>query len=136
MTIPDADDTVVTDVSVQSDRISMDTPATISVTVANPQDVADTHTVELELFGQIVNSREVTVPANGVTTVQFTHNIVAPGTYTARVDDETATIRVVDPGQSTATPTSTSTSTQFPGFGAGVALLAVALATLLFVRRE
>ena len=136
VTIPDADDTVVTDVSVQSDRISMDTPATISVTVANPQDVADTHTVELELFGQIVNSREVTVPANGVTTVQFTHNIVAPGTYTARVDDETATIRVVDPGQSTATPTSTSTSTQFPGFGAGVALLAVALATLLFVRRE
>jgi hypothetical protein len=131
-----ADDTVVTNVSFQSERISRDEAATLVVTVRNPQSTADTHTVEVELFGQVVNSREVTVPPDGVTKVEFTHNIVAPGTYTAHVGSETDTIRVVAPdGTATPTPTPSTTSTTFPGFSVTAALLSIALA-LLAVRRS
>jgi hypothetical protein len=120
----------VTDVSFDSERIARDETATLVATVRNPQPTADTHTVELELFGQVVNSREVTVPPGGVTKVEFTHNIVAPGTYTARVGSETDTIRVVETSETaTATPTST-TSTQFPGFGFLVALVSLAVVFL------
>jgi hypothetical protein len=134
-TLSAIDDTVVTDVSFRSSRISTDERAVVVVTVQNPQSTPDTHTVELELFGQVVNSREVAVPAGETRTVQFVHHIVAPGTYTARVDSETATIRVVGAdGNATATPTETATT--FPGFGAVVAVLSVALAVLFFGRRD
>ncbi|WP_372912362.1 PGF-CTERM sorting domain-containing protein [Salinigranum sp.] len=87
------------------------------------------------MSGQAVSSRQVTVPADGEATVQFNFNIVEPGTYTARVGSETATITVVDPAESTSTATP-STSTQFPGFGVGVALSALALAALFLARRD
>jgi PGF-CTERM protein len=125
----------VTDVSFRSERITPDEVATVVVTIENPQSIADQHTVELELFGQVVNSREVTIPADDETRVQFTHDIVAPGTYTAQVGDETATIRVVDPGQSAATATPTSTSTQFPGFGPLAALVGIVVCGLALARR-
>jgi PGF-CTERM protein len=133
-----ADDTVVTDVSVRSARITTDEPAVITVTVRNPQPTVDTHLVELELFGQVINRREVTVPGGGAATVQFTYDIVAPGNYTARVDSETATIRVRAPGRATASLTATptpATSTEFPGFGPVSVVVSLVLATLLFVRR-
>jgi hypothetical protein len=135
--MPDADDTVVTDVSFASDRISAAEEATAVVTVRNPQSTADTHLVELELFGEVVNSEEVTVPAGGTATVTFVHNIVAPGTYTARVDSETASIRVVEPDGPTSSPASeqTTTSTTFPGFGLVITLLALAFAALGVARR-
>jgi hypothetical protein len=130
----------VTDVSFQSERIAPAETATIVVTVRNPQSTADSHLVELELFGQTVNSQEVTVPAGGTTTVQFVHDIVAPGNYTARVDSETDTIRVVDSNGATASSTMTpaTTSTRFPGFGPLVALVALvfALAGLSVARRR
>jgi PGF-CTERM protein len=129
------DDTVVTDVSFQSSRISSDEEAVIVVTVRNPQSTADSHLIELELFGQIVNSREIAVPPGGTRTVRFVHDIVAPGTYTARVDSETDSIRVVGTdGNATARPTATGTT--FPGFGAVVVVVSVALAVLLFARRD
>ena len=133
--LPSANDTVVTDVSFEPSRISTNVQATVVVTVQNPQSTADTHPVELEMFGQVMNSREVTVPARGETTVEFSFSIVEPGTYTARVDSETATVTVVEPAEATGTPTP-STSTQFPGFGAGVALSALALAALFLARRD
>jgi hypothetical protein len=98
----------------------------VVVTVRNPQEAADTHLVELELFGQVVNSRTVAVPAGGRTTVEFVHNIVAPGSYTARVDSETATVRVLDRDGTPASTPAATTSTQFPGFGFAAALAALA----------
>jgi hypothetical protein len=115
----------VTDVSFERETVRPAEDAVVVVTLRNPTDQAGTHTVDLELFGQVVNSREVTVPANGETRVQFVHDIVAPGTYTARVENETATVRVVGPGQSS-TPTPTATSTEFPGFGPLAAAVAIA----------
>ncbi|WP_162562518.1 hypothetical protein [Salinigranum rubrum] len=104
--------------------------------MANPQSNADTDTVELELSGEVVNSREVTVPAGGETVVEFVYDVVQPGTYTARVDDQTATITVVESADS-ATPTAASTtSTQFPGLGVGVTLVAFTLAVLAALRRD
>ena len=116
----------VTDVSFERETIRPSEEAVVVVTLRNPTDQPGTHTVELELFGQVVNSREVAVPADGETQVQFVHDIVAPGTYTARVDGETATVTVVDPGQSPST--STSTSTEFPGLGPLAAVVAVVVA--------
>ncbi|WP_318567644.1 PGF-CTERM sorting domain-containing protein [Salinigranum marinum] len=130
------DGVVVTDVSFEKQEIRPSEEAVVLVTVQNPTDRPRTDTVELELFGQLVNSREVTVPAGGETTVRFVHNIVAPGTYTARVDTETATVRVRAPRSTTASTSSSSTSTTFPGFGPPVALVAAAVAALLFVRRD
>jgi PGF-CTERM protein len=130
----DSDGTVVTDVSFRSDQITASETAVIVVTVSNPQPTVGTHVVELELFDQIVNSREVTVPAGGETQVLFVHTIVSPGTYTARVDSETATIRVVDPDR-TATPAPAETTTSFPGFGIVVALLSLAIIALV-ARRD
>ncbi|WP_136592533.1 PGF-CTERM sorting domain-containing protein [Salinigranum halophilum] len=89
------------------------------------------------MFGQVINAREVTVPARGEAAVQFNHNIVEPGTYTARVDDETATVTVVESADATSAATGTpTTSTQFPGFGPLVALSALLLAALFLARRD
>jgi hypothetical protein len=133
--MPDVDDTVVTDVSFRSEQIRTDENATVVVTVTNPQETADTHEVELELFGQVVNSEAVTVPAEGQRKVEFVHNIVAPGTYTARVDGETDTVDVVGSSETT-TVSPTTTSTTFPGFGVIAVLVSVVLVGLAVVRRH
>jgi PGF-CTERM protein len=129
-------DTTVVDVSFEQETIRSSEAATVVVTVRNPNETPDTHVVELEMFGQVINSREVTVPAGGETTVRFEHNIVAPGTYTARVDGETATIRVLEPDQTPAPSTPGATSTTFPGFGPAVVLVALLLAALALARRD
>jgi hypothetical protein len=56
---------VVTDVSFRSEQIVASETAVIVVTVSNPQPTVGTHVIELELFDQVVNSREVAVPAGG-----------------------------------------------------------------------
>ncbi|WP_152039368.1 hypothetical protein [Salinigranum salinum] len=127
------DDTAVVDVSFEQETIPTSEAAIVVVTVQNPHETPDTHVVELEMFGEVINSREVTVPADGETTVRFEHNIVAPGTYTARVDGETATLRVLEPGE-TPSPQPT-TSTTFPGFEPVAVVLALALALVFGVRR-
>jgi hypothetical protein len=129
-------DTTVVDVSFEQETIRSSEAAIVVVTVRNPGEAPDSHTVELEMFGQVINSREVSVPADGETTVRFEHNIVAPGTYTARVDGETATIRVLEPDQTPAPSTPGATSTASPGLGPAVALLALLLAALALARRD
>jgi hypothetical protein len=134
---PSDGDVVVTDVSFTQETIQSSGTAVVVVTVRNTRPTAATRLVELELFDQVVNSREVTVAANDEATVRFVHTIVAPGTYTARVDNETATVRVIGP-ESTPPPTST-TSTDFPGFGGPVttaALLAALVGAALLARRD
>jgi hypothetical protein len=134
--VVDADDTVVTDVSVRSERVAVGEPTVVVVTVRNPTSTVDDHTVELELFEQIVNSREVRVPPRGEVQVEFTHNIVAPGTYTARAGSETATVTVVEADRGSDTPTTPTTSTTFPGFGLFVAFLSVLAGGLVLARRR
>lgn len=135
-TLPATNDTVVTTVTAEPQRVSAGERATILVTVKNPQPTADTHTVELELFGSVVDSNKVNVPARGETTVEFAYNIVEPGTHTVRVGSETTNVTVVEAenGTSTTTPSSM-TSTQFPGFGPVVVLVSLVLAGLLLTRR-
>jgi hypothetical protein len=109
----------------------------ILVTVRNPNDTAERYPVRLELFGDVVNSQVVTVPAGGETTVRFVHDIVAPGNYTARVDSETATVRVLAPDESRpASPSAgeSTTSTQFPGFGPPAVFVALAFVVVVLLR--
>ncbi|AUV81963.1 hypothetical protein C2R22_10150 [Salinigranum rubrum] len=126
--------TVVTDVSFEPSRISTNVQAVVVVTVRNPQTVSDTHPVELELEGQLVKTQDVTVPAESTASVQFAFEFANPGTYTARVDDETATVTVVEPEEGT--PTAASTSTQFPGFTPLTVVLAVCVLSALAWRRR
>ncbi|WP_372910869.1 hypothetical protein [Salinigranum sp.] len=128
-----ADGTVVTNVSFEPSRISTNVRAVVVVTVRNPQRVAGTHPVALELDGQPIETREVSVPARSTATVQFAFEFTSSGTYTARVDDETATITVVDP--EAGTPTS-STSTRFPGFTPVTVVLAGLVLLVLAGRRR
>jgi hypothetical protein len=131
-------DTVVTDVSFERGTIRSSETAVVVVTVRNPQSTADTHLVELELFDQVVNSREVTVAANDEATVRFVHTIVASGTYTARVGNETATIRVLASDETpSSTPVADSPSTALPSVRllVVVALVSFVVAALL-ARRD
>jgi hypothetical protein len=102
-----ADDTVVTAVTFQKDRISTTEQAALVVVVSNPQPTADTHTVTFELSGEVIETRDVSVPAGETTTVQFVYEIAEPGTYTARVDSESATIRVIETAGTTTPAAST-----------------------------
>lgn len=127
--------TVVTDVSFEPSRISTNVQAVVVVTVRNPQSVSDTHPVELELEGQLVKTQDVTVPAESTASVQFAFEFANPGTYTARVDDEAATVTVVEPEEGTPA-TAAATSTQFPGFTPLTVVLAVCVLSALAWRRR
>jgi hypothetical protein len=109
----------------------------ISVEVSNPKRTAESYTVKLRLFGEVVNVRQVTVPPGDSKTVRFPHNIAAPGTYTARAGNESVEIRVVDGASGSADATPRTNTTQ-PGFGLGLTLVSLALtaATLLAARRD
>jgi hypothetical protein len=113
----------------------------IEVTVRNEDDTAARETVRLFLFGELANSRTVTVPGDGTRTVTFDHRIVAPGTYTARSGNESTELRVRGDTASTASRRSTDdpSRTPAPGFGVGAAVSALVgflLATVSRLRAD
>lgn len=122
----------VTDVVVQPERVSVGVDVVVLVTVRNTQSVEDSRLIELEVDGEVVDTFEVSIPAESESTIQFIRRIGTPGTYTLSVDGETASVTVVE-----SSPTATSTtSTEFPGFGAALTVVALMLAALYVTRQD
>lgn len=111
-------------------------PVRITATVVNPYSTAATRRVWLHLLGEVVDVRNVTVPARSTRQVSFVRRIAAPGTYEARVND--ASVAVVVEAAATETPAvppTGETSQEAPGFTAVGGLFAV-VATVWWARRR
>lgn len=95
------------------DPVRVDQPFTVAATVENVGNADGEFDVRLRLFGEVVESREVTLPDGERREVAFDVTISAPGTYTARIGDQDAEVVVRGTDESTARRSTT------PGEGAG-----------------
>ncbi|WP_256300999.1 CARDB domain-containing protein [Haloarchaeobius salinus] len=125
----------VSDVAVD-DPVPVDEPFTITASVENVGNAAAEFDVRLQLFGEVVESREVALDDGERRAVEFDVTVSAPGSYTARVGDRTAEFDVRDSGEATASPTTTpggAGTGSTPGYGllAGIFALAAVLVHLL-----
>ena len=77
---------------------------TVRALVANPADEEQVFTVKLEINGEVLDSRDVTLPAGQPQFVDFTYTPKAPGTYTLTVGDRAATLKVNTPPAEPVTP--------------------------------
>jgi PKD repeat protein len=106
---------------------------TLTANVSNTGDAAGERSVSLELFGETVATRTVSLAAGESTTVSFTRSVMSPGSYEATLGNQTVTVTVVGGG----TPTEAgSTTTEAPGFGAMGALLALLAVAVAVERRR
>lgn len=127
----------------------------VVVRITNTGGVDGTYTAGLWVEGDQVAEEIVTVATDGTRQVTFEYGIDTPGSYEVRVNDHsTGQIHVLEvtptpeatPTQTAApaeTPDGTETeppdeplTSPLPGFGMGVALVALAIAALLAVRRR
>ncbi len=112
---------------------------TLTAAVENTGPVDGTETVELQLFDQVVDAKDVTVPAGETVQVAFTREIQAAGTYDAVVGNESASVEVVAEGESAQATTNQSGSTSggtVPGFDLVATAFAIAVASLALLRRR
>lgn len=121
----------VTNVSASPKVVEAGNSTDIEVTVRNRKETAAKQTVRLHLFGEVVNGRTISVPANEKRTVTFSHQIVESGTYTARSGDESTKIRVQNSNGSSTPTTSGASSSLLPGLGAGIGALALVVFALV-----
>ena len=122
------------------------------MTVENEGRANGTRAVQFTIDGEVVATRNVSVPAGATREVVFTRQLDAAGPREVVVGDERASVMVeavetttvettatadpatTDPTVST-TPVTTDPGASVPGFGVGAALVALAGAALLIVRR-
>jgi hypothetical protein len=123
----------VTNVAASPTVVTAGNSTDIEVTVQNRKETAAKQTVRLRLFGEVVNGRTITVPANDKRTVTFSHQIVEPGTYTARSGDESTEINVRGTNSSSTPSSSGASSSLLPGLGAGIGVLALVVFALVTV---
>lgn len=69
-------------------------PVGIVATVANAGNTSESFALELTLFGEVVDARDVEVPAGETRAVTFVREIQAPGEYAATIENASATIVV------------------------------------------
>jgi PGF-CTERM protein len=119
---PRAPDITVATLSVDREQVDAGQRFTLTANVTNTGDAAGERSVSLELFGETVATRTVSLDAGESTTVSFTRSVMSPGSYDATVGNETVSIVVADGPTPTDVP---STTTEVPGFGAVAALLAL-----------
>lgn len=108
-------------------------PVEITARLENAGDLEGVSRVRLRLFGEVVDVRQVEVPANGARRVSFVREIEAPGTYEAVVG-EASTHVTVTPADGGSTPEEP-VSQEAPGFTAVAALVAVLVAAGVARRR-
>lgn len=139
----------VREASLDADTVKAGTSVAVQATVANDRDEQVTATIELRIEGVQVQSKQVTLPANGSTTVTFNRTFEESGSFEVTVGNESAgTVQVeavstptptpTDPGP-TETPTDTSddTSSELGALVIGGALVALlALSAFLWWRRN
>ncbi|WP_054584934.1 CARDB domain-containing protein [Halolamina pelagica] len=107
---------------------------TIVANVTNTGDAPGERTVSLQLFGETVATRNVSLAVGDTTSVTFNRSVVTAGSYDATVGNETVQVTVVG---DTATTQPPSTTTEGPGLGALSALAALmAVAAALRRRRR
>lgn len=116
-----------TELSLNRETIEAGESIEITATIENTGWVTETRPVELVVFGEVIDSQEVTLGPGETTTATFTQRIDAPGTHTVEV--EGATQRVAVEGGEPATPDDTGTVDDSSGgllpIGLGVVLLVV-----------
>lgn len=87
---PEDDRIAVSNATVTSTTIADGEATMIEATVRNPTDRAIERTLELSVDGTVVDTRTVTVPANGERTVAFQRSFDEPGTYEVAVSGVSA----------------------------------------------
>ena len=126
----------VADVTLSDSTVESGGTVTVTAKVTNDGGAAGSYTVDLTAFGEVVDSRDLTLDAGESRSVTFVQRMSSPGAYDLSVNGENATLQVTG---STATETSDGTSTTNgsgqPGFGVTAALVAV-LATLVATLRR
>jgi len=89
----------VSSATVDDDTITAGETATVRATVRNPSDRSLERTLELAVDGIVVDTRTVSIPANGERTVTFERRFAAAGTYEVGVSGVSAgTVTVEEPG--------------------------------------
>ncbi|QLK27720.1 hypothetical protein HYG81_08990 [Natrinema zhouii] len=89
----------VVSASIDDATITAGETATVRATVSNPTDVRVERTLELSIDGIVVDSRTVSIPANGERTVTFERRFATAGTYDVAVSGVSAgTVTVEEPG--------------------------------------
>jgi len=75
------DDFEVTDLSISSNSVAVGEPVTITATVTNNKDTAETYHLELMLNGEVKDSQDLTLNAGESNTVTFAIITDTPGDY-------------------------------------------------------
>ncbi|MFB6296506.1 MAG: CARDB domain-containing protein, partial [Halobacteriales archaeon] len=134
----------VQEASLGRETIEAGESVTISAAVVNDGEESGSLSVDLVVEGVAVRTTEVTVPAGGSETVEFSRTFEEPGEFEVAVGDATAGTLTVEAG-ATPTPTEVTTTVtttddggipNIPGFGVGPAVLAILLAIALLARRR
>lgn len=129
----------VSAVEVAPESVEPGEDVTITASVRNDGYANGSLPVALELFGEVVAVKDVTLATNESGTVTFTRTLYEPGTYEAVVANETAEFRVVsDQSNDTVTTTGSvlESAAETPGFGTVAALAGVLVAVALALGRR
>lgn len=129
----------VENVTVNRTTVTAGEPVRVTATVVNGWSSNETRRIHLRMFGETVDSRSVTVPANSAREVSFVRRIAAPGTYEVNVREAGTEVTVVAAeGSASASPPSglpEVTRIETPGFTSLAALVGL-LGALLVARRR
>lgn len=123
----------VTDVRPNRTTVPAGQPVAVEAVVVNRADHAERVSLAFVLFGEVIDVREVRVPADGSRTVRFVRSIDAPGVYHPAVNGVETAVRVTgDAAAESRTPASGGAG---PGFTGLVAIVAVVGGGILARRR-
>lgn len=137
----------VTNLTLDASEVTVDQSMSAVVTVENEGRANGTRTVRFAIDGEVVATRNVSVPAGATREVAFTRQFDVAGPREVAVGDERASVVVeamettatADPATTDATisttPATSDPGASVPGFGVAAALVALAGAVLFIVRR-
>jgi len=130
---------------IRINRLQVDQPVTagesfdVSAVVVNTGEAEGQRTVELVLFGQVVDAETVSLDTGESTRVTFTRAIQSAGSYDVVVGNETTTVDVIGNATNSTTAETTddgATGAEVPGFDLALAVVAIAVAAITILRRH
>jgi hypothetical protein len=136
---PRAPNISVTDLAVADRTVTAGERFDITATVANTGYAEGSERVELVLFGEVVATERVSVPAGETATVTFTREIQAAGTYDVAAGNASTSVDVIAANDATGSTTESdgdASSAPVPGFGIGAAAFALVVAVVAALRRR
>ena len=90
---------IVGDLMITPTEVKMRDNVGIAVRVTNNGDETDTQTISLEVDGQVIDSKEITLSVGASDTVSFKTFRETPGTYQVNISNLTGTFVVIPPPQ-------------------------------------